>query len=190
MCIDVMLERAAGNHTLQRVYLYVPFAERELVKTLGAKWDMEASAWYVSVGCDMAPFAHWLPIWPFEGDPVIKVLGLPTNCWKCDAETLAVVACQEGDQVVFAHKDVLQVLASQLTHEELAAVGAGPLRPRFANTVRQSSWSNGCVQCDSLLGGLPLREGFQAFVSQGQADLPAISFAKVPADLLYGQLDR
>jgi len=31
-----------------RVYLYVPFEERERVKSLGAKWDGETKRWYVS----------------------------------------------------------------------------------------------------------------------------------------------
>jgi hypothetical protein len=97
-----------------------------------------------------------------------------------------VIACQESDQIVFAHKAVLQVLASQLNREDLATVGAGPLRPRFANTTKQSLWSNGCIKCDALLGGMPLREGLSAFISQGQADLPSIAFAKVPVDVLRG----
>lgn len=174
---------------LERVHLYVPFAERELVKSLGAKWDAGTGSWYVVAGDDLTPFTQWRPIWPFDNDPIVKVLGLTTNCWKCRESTLAIVACQDGDQVVFAHKVMLQVLASQLTHEELTAVGAGPLRPRFATTTGHSCWSNGCVECDALLGGLPLWESFAAFMSQGQADLPAITFAKVPVDVLRGQGD-
>jgi len=175
------------DETYERVYLYVPFAEKEIAKSLGAKWDTGTSSWYVARGADLLPFAQWRPVWPFDNDPIVKVLGLPTKCWKCEQQTLAVVACQDGDQLVFAHKGTLQVLASQLTPEELVTVGAGPLRPRYAATTGQSSWSNGCVECDALLGGLPLWESFSAYISQGQADLPAITFAKVPVDILRGE---
>lgn len=187
MCIDASLERMGTKPKLERVYLNVPFAEKDLVKSLGAKWDSDTGCWYVAAGSDPTPFVHWRPIWPHYADPVVKVLGLPIQCWKCHTATLAVIACQGGDQVAFAHKAVLQVLASQLTHEELADVGAGPLRPRFANTTGQSIWSNGCVDCDALQGGIFLRENFLASISQGQADLPTITFAKVPVDVLRGR---
>jgi hypothetical protein len=114
---------------------------------------------------------------------------MPSSCWKCRAQTLAIAACQYGDQLIFAHKGVLQVLASQLTADELSQVGAGPLRPRYSNVTRLSNWSNGCVDCDALLGGLPLWENFMAAISQGQADLPAVTFAKVPVDMLLGPRD-
>jgi hypothetical protein len=184
---DDELDRTTGQDRLSRAYLEVPFAEKEIVKSLGAKWDPENFCWYVRASEDLTPFAQWRPIWPFDNDPVVKVLGMPTSCWKCKAATLAVIACQDGDQVVFADAGMLQVLASQLSPEELAGVGAGPLRPRFANTTGHSSWSNGCVECDALLGGSPLWESFTAFISQGQDSLPGITFAKVPGDLLRGQ---
>ncbi|MDP3842126.1 MAG: ATP-dependent helicase [Oxalobacteraceae bacterium] len=40
--------------------LKVPYAERGLVKALGADWDSTRKIWYVKVGVDMKPFAHWL----------------------------------------------------------------------------------------------------------------------------------
>lgn len=188
MQVDSELDRPVEHDHLGRAYLEVPFAEKEIVKALGAKWDPDNGCWYVLAANDLTPFAQWRPIWPFDNDPVVKVLGLPTTCWKCQMPTLAVVACQDGDQIVFADAGMLQVLASQLSPEELAGVGAGPLRPRYANTTGHSNWSNGCVECDALLGGLPLWESFTASISQGQEDLPGITFARVPVDLLRGQL--
>jgi hypothetical protein len=189
MQLDSELDRSTTQERVSRAYLEVPFAEKEIVKALGAKWDPENFCWYVRAADDLTPFAQWRPIWPFDNDPVVKVLGLPTTCWKCISATLAVIACQYGDEVVFAHAAMLQVLASQLSPEELAGVCAGPLRPRFANTTGHSNWSNGCVECDALLGGQPLWESFAATVSQGQEDLPGITFAKVPVELLRAGAD-
>ncbi len=177
------------NLTAEHLYLYVPFAEREIAKELGAKWDGQICLWYVTADMDVTVFAQWRPIWPLEEDPIVKVLGMPSSCWKCRSDTLAIAACQDGDQLTFAHKGVLQVLASQLTADELREVGAGPLLPRYSNVTKQSNWSNGCVECDALLGGLPLWENFMASISQGQTELPAVTFAKVPVDMLRGTSD-
>jgi hypothetical protein len=179
------LEELSAEHP----YLYVPFAERERVRALGAKWDAKICLWYVTPSMNHGIFARWRPIWPLEDDPVVKVLGIPSSCWKCRAQTLAVAACQYDDQLTFAHKGVLQVLASQLTADDLSEIGAGPLRPRYSNVTRLSNWSNGCVDCDAVIGGLPLSENFRAMVSQGQADLPVIALARVPVDMLRGLRD-
>jgi hypothetical protein len=47
-----------------------------------------------------------------------------------------------------------------------------------------SSWSNGCVACDALLGGFPLCEDFVE--CQADPELPVIAFARVPLEVLYG----
>jgi hypothetical protein len=167
-----------------RLYLYVPVAERERARALGAKWDGKVSLWYVAPSAQLARFMRWRPIWPLEDDPIVRVLGMPSSCWKCRSQTLAIIACQYGDQLTLAHKGVLQVLASQLSADELRLIGAGPLRPRYSHATRQSNWSNGCVECDALLGARPLSDNFRALISQGQRDLPAIASARVPVDML------
>jgi exodeoxyribonuclease VII large subunit len=42
-------------------YLKVPFREKDDAKSLGARWDRDASSWYVPAGVDVAPFSKWLP---------------------------------------------------------------------------------------------------------------------------------
>jgi exodeoxyribonuclease VII large subunit len=41
-------------------YLTTSFQEKELVKSLGAKWDVTAKKWYVPEGIDLKPFENWL----------------------------------------------------------------------------------------------------------------------------------
>jgi exodeoxyribonuclease VII large subunit len=43
-------------------YIDVPYREKDAAKSLGARWDRDASCWYVPAGVDLAPFAKWLPI--------------------------------------------------------------------------------------------------------------------------------
>ena len=101
---------------------------------------------------------------------------------------MAVVACWDDNlkELIFAGAGVLQMLASQISVEELAAVGAGPLRPRFSYTRESSSWSNGCVACGSLQGEFPLLEEFSEYMSNQTFELPIIAYARVSQDVLYG----
>jgi len=43
-----------------KVFLDVPFKQKEKVKALGAKWDRQEQSWYISASADQAPFAQWL----------------------------------------------------------------------------------------------------------------------------------
>jgi putative DNA primase/helicase len=42
-----------------RVYLAVPFSEKNQAKTLGARWDKAARCWFAPPGVDPAPLARW-----------------------------------------------------------------------------------------------------------------------------------
>ncbi|MEQ8664849.1 MAG: zincin-like metallopeptidase domain-containing protein [Rhodospirillales bacterium] len=43
-----------------RVYLAVPFAEKDEAKQLGARWDRKAKSWYVPAALDQASFSKWM----------------------------------------------------------------------------------------------------------------------------------
>jgi integron integrase len=45
----------------ERVYLRVPFKDKNEAKRLGARWDQESKRWFVSGGRDLTPFAQWRP---------------------------------------------------------------------------------------------------------------------------------
>ena len=42
-----------------KTYLNVPFAQKDAVKALGARWDAANKKWYVPAGKDIALFAQW-----------------------------------------------------------------------------------------------------------------------------------
>lgn len=44
----------------ERVYLAVPYPEREGARKAGARWDAKQKAWFVSKGADLGAFAKWL----------------------------------------------------------------------------------------------------------------------------------
>jgi hypothetical protein len=44
-----------------RITLVTPFAEKDAVKALGARWDATKKCWYFTDVADLAPFARWIP---------------------------------------------------------------------------------------------------------------------------------
>ncbi|HQX59079.1 MAG TPA: DUF5710 domain-containing protein [Burkholderiaceae bacterium] len=44
-----------------RINLVTPFAEKDAVKALGARWDPAMKVWYIKDVADLSPFARWIP---------------------------------------------------------------------------------------------------------------------------------
>lgn len=44
-----------------RINLVTPFAEKDAVKALGARWDAAKKLWYIVDVADLTPFARWIP---------------------------------------------------------------------------------------------------------------------------------
>ena len=45
-----------------RIDLVAPYADKDAVKALGARWDGAKKVWYIVNVTDLTPFARWLPI--------------------------------------------------------------------------------------------------------------------------------
>jgi hypothetical protein len=53
-------EPAAGNRQGGgKMFLKVPYAEKDAVKSLGARWDPAKRKWYVPAGVDRSLFSKW-----------------------------------------------------------------------------------------------------------------------------------
>ncbi len=44
-----------------RINLVTPFAEKDAVKALGARWDPAKKLWYIKDVGDITPFHRWIP---------------------------------------------------------------------------------------------------------------------------------
>ena len=44
-----------------RINLVAPFAEKDAVKALGARWDSAKKTWYIIDIEDLTPFQRWIP---------------------------------------------------------------------------------------------------------------------------------
>jgi hypothetical protein len=57
-----------------KVFLQVPFSEKNTVKALGAKWDATSQRWYVPEGVYAEPFSKWVePLPPSLADTANRV---------------------------------------------------------------------------------------------------------------------
>ena len=49
------------NANSENIYLNTPFTEKDIVKSLGARWDMTRKQWYVLPDANLKLFKKWLP---------------------------------------------------------------------------------------------------------------------------------
>jgi len=54
-------KESKNNSLSEKVYLAVPYKEKEQAKELGAKWDKKAKSWYAGSNVDMVKVEKWLP---------------------------------------------------------------------------------------------------------------------------------
>lgn len=53
-------EVSSPEKVQERIYLNVPYKEKDAASDLGAKWDRREKSWYVPEGKDVNPFEKWL----------------------------------------------------------------------------------------------------------------------------------
>jgi phage/plasmid primase-like uncharacterized protein len=56
--IDSAILQGSGQH--DKTFINVPFKQKDEAKALGAKWDRQASSWYVPAGVEQDPFSQWM----------------------------------------------------------------------------------------------------------------------------------
>lgn len=49
------------DNSSMRINLTTPFAEKDQVKALGARWDSQKKVWYIKDVEDLTPFERWIP---------------------------------------------------------------------------------------------------------------------------------
>lgn len=68
---------APARARMHKVYLNVPYAQKDEAKALGAQWDAGEGLWYVREGADLTHFAGfgiYLSV-PYEEKDSAKLLG-------------------------------------------------------------------------------------------------------------------
>lgn len=73
--------------TNAKIYLNVPYAEKDQAKALGARWDAPNKKWYAPSGVDLAPFAKWQSE-PDSPKPSLTTAKKPGS-WKSPSSSLS-----------------------------------------------------------------------------------------------------
>jgi 5-methylcytosine-specific restriction endonuclease McrA len=63
---------------MKKIYLNVPYSEKEDAKNLGARWEPSVKKWYVSSEIDLTPFRRWFPS---ISNPRLTIELVPETCW-------------------------------------------------------------------------------------------------------------
>jgi hypothetical protein len=132
---------------------------------------------------------------PALGAQRVRVAAITDCCWQCRAKVRGIVGVlvepgQSPDGTGFVpFDDVAEQLAASLDFRTLAARRIGELRHRDSPGVEGGYLSNGCIDCDALIGRFQLEdlvhEHLQGGGTYSQLDLGlAIDLpAAVPARL-------
>jgi hypothetical protein len=105
------------------------------------------------------------PAWAPSGTPVpARLLTVEDRCWQCRSKVRAIVGvlvepALTGDRNGFLPFDaVAPQLVSALDRRTLAARRIGELKHRESPGVPGGYLSNGCIECDALIGRFHLED--------------------------------
>lgn len=161
-----------------KVYLTVPYEEKDKAKGLGAKWDPRHRCWYVPEESELAPFERWLPNWVLDpGDTVrLPVLLLPTMCDRCRRTATRVIGLGIPDDSALqptatvddvgyvALQDCEAVLDALIDPSIRTPLMIGPVLPRRTQDRPEGYLANSCFHCGSTQQPSPRGEELVAFV--------------------------
>jgi hypothetical protein len=115
----------------------------------------------------VAPIADWQMAAPkgtrsqFNGAPLARarVLAIADRCWACRSKVrgiVGVVINMSAGECFVSFTDVAEALASSADARVLAPRGIGELRHRDSPGIEGGYVSNGCPECDALIGRILL----------------------------------
>ena len=183
--------RELANETAvpERIWLEVPFEEKDAVKLRGARWDAQARRWWVSSDRELGELQPWLPSALVDfGSAIgpeitVNLLGLPYDCWGCRTWGVALVGMIErggdvlsGDLVLCDTEATLRLADRFLSADVRAAWRIGSVRRRWSHTVHHAYLAQGCGGCDALWGSFPL---FHEAVPEALSEEGATTFVEL-----------
>ena len=88
---------------MSRIYLCVPFEERDEARRRGARWDPAMKCWFIAASEDPTRFLQWLAdetqIAPYSiVSSEASILATWGECWRCSARIEVIcVYCERGE---------------------------------------------------------------------------------------------
>lgn len=164
------------NNRLKK-YLYVPYHEKDEVKSLGAKWDYEQKKWYIPYGLKESLFETWLHNCKspnFKSDYFYLAQSFK-KCYKCqsnikvyaiilpiDFERLTPIDELEEDiedsaeEAFWIKQDYFSILSyiSEISFHALEKIRkyATNYSLRYSNTTNSYYFISSCTSCSAIQG--------------------------------------
>ncbi len=137
----------------KNTFLDVPFAEKDVAKSLGAKWAKEQGKWYVPEGLNIAPFARWLPKEIHDEGLValgrVYIAKSVSDCNRCGNSTNVFCLASDGYEfegmadwkcfVTYSNVQQVPPLLSQLLMDVVPTY-----RPDYSSTQGRTLYMNHC----------------------------------------------
>jgi hypothetical protein len=133
------------------------------------------SAEALDMNGSVTPIARWRLAAPqerFDGTSLTRarVLTITDRCWSCRGKVRGVVGVlvdMSAGRRFVAFADIAEELAAAADPRVLAARGIGPLRHRDSPGIVGGYVSNGCPQCDALIGRIFLDDMLDEHLRNG-----------------------
>lgn len=191
----------------RRLYLDVPYQEKDQAKAIGARWDPERWQWWVDPQrTSSKDVARWLTasavvVGPEDTDgPTVRVrlLGLSQSCWRCKRATTALVGLlpvrsSNVDNMLACMDERVLSLAAGLcrrtfaSRDRWAGSPLGIARRRGADTCPTVAFTATCCWAGFRLFANELRKCIETY---GLSGLTEITQADVPYASVRWQLTR
>lgn len=190
-------------HQIQ--FLSVPYAEKDQVKELGARWHADQRKWFVPKGLDVTPFKQWLPLNESNVEtqifPTIYLLSSYESCWRCQELTsVYTFACsgiktfdldlQKGHFFTLSYIEFLPKILL-----EIIQAASSRYYTDYSKTTKSNYYMNHC-QCGAKLGDFYMySEPGGAFFPINESDCKGITLKKldihepVPVECSYHSPD-
>jgi len=144
---------------MSKLYLAVPFEQKDRAKYAGASWDANRRAWYIENARDITGVRQWLPMLDTKAtlrSSSFQLVHGVERCWQCAKLTLVTAfLLPAGYEVLHAggwSHGTSPAFASRITYlaDEVLrrARGVGARLRLLQNGVGPPLWQNTCEHCN------------------------------------------
>lgn len=164
-----------------KVFLNVPYNEKDGAKQLGAKWDASVKKWYVPDGVDPEPFFRWLASSRWPKSYIFLVVGKRT-CYKCNKETRVIAFGFKGNDSCGEQIMTLspRPLCTPMEIREYLKSQGIRFDKKLSNTTGEFKLNNCCEHCGALQGEFFLfNEIDSPFFIAGEESLESLCFYRI-----------
>ena len=145
------------------IKLNVPFAEKDLAKSNGEKWNPTEKTWFTDDANKLPVLSKWSSVHNIICDH-LYILKMERTCWKCNRKTD--VGCLASDLSYAAESKYKTNLNIQLFSyvEDMPAILATYMKthfayyPSYSKTIDARYYINHCKYCNSMQGDNYLHE--------------------------------